>query len=114
MEDHTQIIKNVSEPLSQAKIWMKLMAVMLFLSAISAVLTLWGVLIAWLPIWLGVLLWQAANKAEDAQLTGRAGSLAESLGKMKLFFTIYGVLLVLMFGGGIVAALVIPRFMMGP
>lgn len=114
MEDQSQIIKNVAEPLSQARFWMKLMAVMLMLSALGAVITIWGIVFAWLPVWLGVLLWQAANSAEDAQRTGRAAMLAQSLNKMKIFFMIYGIITILAFGGGILAALIIPRFMMAP
>ena len=51
-----------------------------------------GLIIAWLPIWLGVLLWQGADKAEQAETSGNEQDAVEALNKIRTIFTIYGVL----------------------
>jgi hypothetical protein len=58
---------------------------------IMIALSIVGIVFAWLPIWIGVLLFQAASTIEEAQTLGRKDSLLKSLGKLKLFFTIMGV-----------------------
>jgi len=54
-----------------------------------------GILFAWLPIWMGVLLMQAASGAENAQLTGQKYELIRSLGSLKTYFMLNGVLALL-------------------
>jgi hypothetical protein len=49
-----------------------------------------------LPIWLGVLLFKAAGAAEAAQLTGDRMQLEESLRKIKTYFVINGLLMLIM------------------
>ena len=55
-------------------------------------MTLFGIIIAWLPIWMGVLLLQSSTSIERAQVTGNKALLVESLDKIKTYFTIMGVL----------------------
>lgn len=106
MEEQNQVIKELSLPIYQAKGWMKLLAVVMIIYGILIALSIIGIIIAWLPIWLGVLLWQAATATETAQVTGRKGLLLEALGKIKLFFIINGVLLLAGLVLGILSALI--------
>ena len=57
------------------------------LAAISIV----GIVFAWLPIWLGVLLWQSGNAVESAHETGDAASFLKSQDKLKTYFLITGI-----------------------
>jgi hypothetical protein len=50
------------------------------------------VLIAWLPIWLGVLLVKSSNNTRSAYLRGDKYALIASLRNVGSYFTIYGVL----------------------
>jgi ATP/ADP translocase len=59
--------------------------------ALTAI-TIVGILIAWLPIWIGVLVLQSAGAIERAQLQGDAAALKESLAKLRTYFVIQGVL----------------------
>jgi len=106
MEEQNQVIKELSLPLYQAKGWMKLLAVVMIIYGILIALSIIGIIIAWLPIWLGVLLWQASTATETAQMTGRMGSLLEALTKVKMFFIINGVLLLAGLVLGIFSALI--------
>jgi hypothetical protein len=66
------------------------------------VLTIVGVIIAWLPIWLGVLLNQTANRVEQAQISGEMMSMVKAQNSLSTYFTIYGVLALI----GIIATVI--------
>lgn len=85
-------IQLLSEPLYRAKGWMKLVAVMMIIYGVLTALTIVGILIAWLPIWMGVLLFQSAGQVEIAFNASDEGALLTSLGKLKTYFTIMGIL----------------------
>lgn len=93
-------VKNISLPIYQAKGWMKLVGVLSILYGIVMVFTIIGIIVAWLPIWMGVLLMQSATAVERAYATGNEDELVLSLSKIKTYFTITGVmaLLGLVFG----------------
>jgi hypothetical protein len=95
MPDSVQTVREVSIPLFQAKGWMKLLGTLLIISGIFYVITIVGILVCWLPIWMGILLFKAADEAEAAQLAGEKTRLVQSLSKLKTFFTIQGVLILI-------------------
>ena len=90
-----EVVRNVSLPIHQAKGWMKLVGVLSILYGVVMVFTIVGIIFAWLPIWMGVLLMQSASAIERAYATGDEGQLVLSLGKIKTYFTITGVLALL-------------------
>jgi len=65
---------------------------MAIIGGIIAAFTIVGIIICWLPIWMGVLLFKAGNAIEEAQYTGSREKLEFSLGQLKTYFTINGVL----------------------
>ena len=58
-------------------------------------LTIIGIIFAWLPIWLGLLLYQAASSAELARTSGEVEALTESVNKLRLYFTIMGIVMLI-------------------
>ena len=64
----------------------------IIVQGVVTALTIVGLLIAWLPIWTGVLLVQSAGALENAQLSGDAFALKESFAKLRTYFVIQGVL----------------------
>lgn len=89
------LVKELSLPLCQSKGWMKLLGILAILWGISMALSIVGLIIAWLPIWMGVTLYRAANAADLALVTGDYQDLARALAKLRLFFTVMGVLALL-------------------
>ena len=86
-------VRAIMRPLVTGKLWLKVLAVaMIFTGAIQA-LTIIGILWAWLPIWLGVLLFQAAGAAEQASLSGDVALAERATDRLRLFFMIQGILL---------------------
>lgn len=88
-------IQTLSEPLFRAKGWMKLVGVMMIISGAFTALSIVGIIVAWLPIWIGVLLFQAASLVERAHLSGDDNSFLMSQAKLKTTFTITGVLMLI-------------------
>jgi hypothetical protein len=90
--NNNTLIQDLSSPLFMAKGWMKLVAVLMIIYGVMLVLTIFGIIIAWLPIWMGVLLFQSASQVEQAYQNGEQMALHTSLSKLKTYFTIMGVL----------------------
>ena len=90
--DQTGVIRDLSVPLSQCKGWMKLVGVMSIIGGALYVLTIIGIIIAWLPIWIGILLFQSASAIEQAHQGGNRDAMTQSLSKLKAYFIITGVL----------------------
>ncbi|HHQ42227.1 MAG TPA: hypothetical protein ENK20_08045 [Chromatiales bacterium] len=81
---------NVLAPLMEARTWMKVLAVLAIIDGVLMVFSIWGILVAWLPIWLGVVLFQAATALDRAE-GGDGGAAAQAMGKLKTFFTVAGI-----------------------
>lgn len=105
--DEETTVKEVTLPLYQARGWLKFLGAVLIVKGVASVFTIVGIVVAWVPIWMGVLLWKAAGLAESAQVTGNKLQLQESLGKLKTYFTIIGILLIV----GIIIFLLVMLFM---
>jgi hypothetical protein len=94
---HTELVQRIGLPMHQSKGWLKFLGVMSILWGVCAVLfTLGiGIVFAWLPIWMGVLLYQSAELADRAYTSGDEASLVASLSKLKLYFVITGILMLI-------------------
>ena len=90
--DQVNLIKEVSTPVFQARGWMKFIGILMIIIGVLYALTLVGIIIAWLPIWMGVVLYQAGSSTEQAYFSGDKFSLIKSLSQLKLYFTIMGIM----------------------
>ena len=92
MNDQIGLIKNLSFPLYNCKGWMKFVGVMSIIGGALQVLTIFGIIIAWLPIWTGILLFQSANAITEAYEGDNQAAMTRALLKLKTYFIIMGVL----------------------
>jgi hypothetical protein len=88
------LIKEVSGPLFGAKGWMKFLGVLLIIYGVLMIITIWGIIICWLPIWMGILLFKAGAAIELAATSGSKPALYETMEKLKTYFTVQGILAV--------------------
>ncbi len=95
MDDEKAVVQSISLPLYESKGWIKFLGVIFIIYGIISILTIVGALIGWLPLWIGIVLNKAAKAADSAHVTGSADTLREALLKLKTFFTIYGVLVLI-------------------
>jgi hypothetical protein len=104
---NTVDISDLALPLAQGKGWIKFLAIVQIVFAALYVLISFGIglLVAWLPIWLGILLLQTAGAIERAQQQGDAEALKLALGKLKLYFVIQAIAMIVGFALGILGVI---------
>jgi hypothetical protein len=91
VNDPRALLREVGSPIYQGRGWMKFLGVMSIIQGVIAAFTLVGILVAWLPIWVGIILYQSASKMERAYATGDKSGFYESMNKLKLYFMIQGI-----------------------
>ena len=84
-------VRQAARPLYESKTWMKLLGAVSIVSGALSVITIIGIVFAWLPIWLGILLWQSGKAVESAHEIGDAASFLESQSKLRTYFLIAGI-----------------------
>lgn len=72
----------------KSAIWMKILGVLSIIGGVITAITIVGIIIAWLPIWLGVLLFQAGSMAKKAKEEDKPEYLAGMMNKLKMYFLI--------------------------
>lgn len=104
----------VLQPLADVAVWSKVLAVAMILFGVMFVLSIIGIVIAWLPIWSGILLWQHANSIAEARRVQDGGMLRDSIEKlatsikvaaifqaiiMALYALYFGIIIIAIFAG---------------
>ncbi len=93
MTSPAEMVRELSEPLYSSKGWIKFFGIMNILYGIFAAVSVVGIVFAWIPIWLGVLVNGAANHVEKAYMVGDRQSLLETQKKLRTYFVINAVLI---------------------
>ncbi|MFH1844151.1 MAG: DUF5362 family protein [bacterium] len=112
-DDHQQLVRELSAPLFAVKGWMRLLGVLSIIGGIITVFSLWGIVICWIPIWIGVLLLKAASAIELAQLNGDRDQLTQCLQQFRTYFTLQGVLSLIYIVAGIIGFIVMGGALLG-
>jgi hypothetical protein len=90
---------------------MKFAGVLSIIQGVVSILSIWGILICWIPIWMGVVLVTASNHVQRACERGDELELRTSLDKLATYFRIFGVFALIMLiiaAFGILLAILIP------
>ena len=93
------VIDQMSFVAGRSKGWFKFLGILSIIAGIATALTLVGILVAWLPIWMGVLLFQAGNQADHLLLTKDAERLVAMMNKLRTYFVIQGILAMIAIAG---------------
>ncbi len=84
--------------------WAKFMGIMTIIAGALQVLTVFGIVIAWLPIWMGIVLTRAGSKAGEYAEKGDMAALEAMTGQLKTYFVISGVLIIVSFALAIIVS----------
>ena len=87
-----QLVQQLSMPIYQARGWLKFLGVLSIIGGVGQALSIVGILFAWLPIWMGVLMFQAGSSIDSAGQFGDRFAFLRSLGNLKTYFVLQGVL----------------------
>jgi hypothetical protein len=74
--------------------WLKFLGIINIIWGAFSAISIIGIIFAWLPIWLGVVLLQAASSATHANLSNDPNDLAEMIAKLRMYFIIQAVLVI--------------------
>jgi hypothetical protein len=89
------LVQELSMPIFQARGWLKFLGVLSIISGVGSALSIVGILFAWLPIWMGVLMFQAGSAIESAGQFGDKFAFLRSMGGLKTYFMLQGILTLL-------------------
>ncbi len=90
-DDQLTLVREMGFPLYQGRGWIKFLGIMSIVQGVMAALTIVGAIVAWLPIWVGILLYQSATTMEKAYALGDKRTFAVAMGKLKTYFLIQGI-----------------------
>jgi Family of unknown function (DUF5362) len=88
-------VSNVMRPLSDSAGWMKLIGTLAIIYGAILAITIVGLIIAWLPIWMGVLLRRAADDSVKAHRTGSQANAVTATTSLQTFFKVQGILVLI-------------------
>jgi len=96
----------LANEMSVTKGWIKFIGLFMIITGGLYALTIIGIVVAWLPIWMGVILLNA-SKHIDAYIQSRAfNELIEYSRKIKSYFTIMGVMCIIGMAGMVIFIIV--------
>lgn len=98
-------LPGLAVPLYRARGWMKFVGVAEIVSGVGLALTVMGLLVAWLPVWMGVVLFKAAGHTRRAVEESDPASLRAALDQLRTFFVLGGIQAIL--GVAVVVAAVL-------
>jgi len=101
------LVHYLDEPLWRAKGWIKLMGILFILQGVLTALSLWGIVLCWLPIWLGLTLMSAAKNIRAAAELDNKECMRQALDKIALYFKINGILVIIGLVVGILVAVAV-------
>jgi len=106
---HQGLVQQLSSISGNMAVWMKLLGIVYIVqAAITTLFTFFvGIIVAWLPLWLGILLFQAGNRASMVAVAKKPEELVSMLDKLRLFFIINGVVLIVFLAIGIMALILV-------
>jgi len=88
------ILEQIQQVSERTTGWLKFLGIINIVSGALTALSIWGIIIAWLPIWLGVLLFQASNRIGSSRYTQNRAELVIMMDKLRLYFLIQGILII--------------------
>ncbi len=88
-------VANIMRPLSDAAGWMKLIGTLGIIYGVLMGLTIVGLIVAWLPIWMGILLRGSAQEAQAAYASGDEVAAVTATSKLQTIFKVQGVLILI-------------------
>lgn len=105
--ERVELIKDFASYLNANRRWMKFFGVLSIIQGSVLCLTVGGAIIGWLPIWLGVNVFQAAKAADLAERTGSQEYMGEALYRLGFFFKLNGIVFVSIFAFFVIAIVII-------
>ncbi len=85
-------LRRLEYAVGNMKGWLKFLGILNIVGGALYALTIVGLIVAWLPIWMGVLLVQAANRADRYLALHDPEAFVEMIEKFRTFWALLGIL----------------------
>ena len=85
---------DVLKPLINNRKWLNIIGFISIGSGILYIISIVGILVCWIPIWLGVLLFQTSSNLEKFEISGNEEDATLGLEKLVLFFKFIAIVLI--------------------
>jgi hypothetical protein len=72
--------------------WLKFLGIVNIVMGVLIALTIVGIIVAWLPIWMGLLLYRAGSHATQFTFSESGDDLVEALDKLRTYFVLQVIL----------------------
>ena len=105
---------SICAPLVRSAGWMKFIGVMFIILGGFSVLTIWGIIFAWVPIWMGVVLVKSAKELRTGYAAKNAAMCTSAFERLRVFFKIFGIIMIVyacLLPIAIIAAIAIPSML---
>lgn len=89
-------IQTISAPLAACRTWLKILSITSWIIGIGLAITIIGLILAWLFIWMGVLLFQLANNAQNAHTYSDANALKNCFKQLKILAILWAILSIIL------------------
>lgn len=90
-----QVSNHPMQPLLEAAHWLTFLGWVFLIMGVLYCLTIIGIIIGWLPIWMGILLKDSGAKLKEGFATGSNMALYESSRRLATYFTIMAILTII-------------------
>ncbi len=94
MELTSEVEQKITTNCKDMSGWIKFLGIAAIIAGGLYAITIVGIIVAWLPIWMGVVLLKIANSSREI-VDGKAESLGDMFGSLKTFFVLSGVLTII-------------------
>ena len=98
--------QSIRENVRGSKGWLKFLGILSIIQGSLAALSIVGIIFAWMPIWLGVLMVKAGGRAGDYAERGDPGALASYTKQLSTLFKIMGIVTIISFVLGVLSAII--------
>ena len=115
-------IQDLAQSIYRYNVWIKILAISNVIGGIVLACTLIGLIIMWVPVWTGIILWKMSENIKNAATTGETAELETAFTRMRLFFKISGIIIlffiilyvfIAIFGISVISGIVYTSFFTG-
>ena len=92
---HTALSFDDLAPLCNASSWLKLLGVVNIVIGVIYCITIIGLIIGWLPLWIGITLNRASNSLKAGYEQSNCHEIREGMSSLALVFKIIGVIVII-------------------
>jgi hypothetical protein len=94
VEIQEQLWSNYCLEINKGRGWLKFLGIIAIISGAINVLTVVGIIYAWIPIWIGVIMLQASNRGQEFINSKDPEKLNQYLERVSFFYKLSGIMVI--------------------